>query len=216
MRFNTIIFVLLLGLLAFLFSCRLNKQERRLKKDSKEIEKLQGKIGKILERSPELVKNQSDTTQTEDSLEVGVNLEEDTAKIRDLLRDYISYDSAKKLNHENKELDLEQKAIRHQLFINKQNDIEHDLARYGFKPKVLESNGPNHHIKAIFDPRKTPELSLVGTIEHLIIHDKTTITLKEYIHKDISMKQAFWKLWPVWSVMLILSIVGMAIRLWIK
>jgi ubiquitin-protein ligase len=210
MRFNTIICVLLLGLLALtLFSCRLNKQDRRLKRDSEIIEKIRG-------RSPELFADKVDTTQTEDSLEVGVTLTEDSLKIRDLLRDYISLDSAKKLNHENKELDLQQKALRQQLLINKQRDIEKEIARAGFKKREQVFTGPNYNLKVTFDPSKKPEITLSGTIQHMQIDKKTTIVTKEYITKEMTFKQAFWKLWPVWSILIILSILGVAMKFIIK
>jgi hypothetical protein len=207
MKLNAIIFVLLLGLLALnLFSCRLNKQERRLKKDSETIEKIRG-------RSPELFADKSDTTQTEDSLEVGINLDEDTSKIRDLLGKYVALDSAKQINYADKDIDHEQKTLRQQIFINKQRDIEKEIARVGFKKKEETFTGPNYNLKVAFDPSKKPEISLSGTIQHLTIHEKTTITLYKYIEKTITLRQAFFKLWPVWVG---LTVLGVLFKLWIK
>jgi ubiquitin-protein ligase len=211
MKFRTIIVAILIGLLAatLFTSCRLNKQERRLKRDSETIEKIRG-------RSPELFTDKIDTIQTEDSIEVGVTLVEDSAKIRELIEDYIDLDSAKQINHDNKDIDLEQKALRHQLFINKQNDIKKEIARSGFKKREQTFTGPNYNLKVSFDPFSLPQIKLTGTIHHMQIDKKTTIVTKEYIHTKVTMKQAFLKLWPVWSIMLLLSILGAAMKFIIK
>jgi hypothetical protein len=190
----------------------LNKQERRLKKDSETIEKIRG-------RSPELFADKSDTTQTEDSLEVGVTLVADSMRIKELLSQYLDLDSARHINHSDKEIDLEQKAFRQQIFLNKQRDIEREIPRAGFKKQVQEFKGEHYRLKVTFDPNSTPQIKLSGATDHMIIDREKTIWMYKYIEKEITTWQAFKKLWPVWLGVLLVGILsgaGLLIKLYIK
>lgn len=194
MKFRTIIlaFLLALWVLTFFSSCRLSKQERRLKRDSQ-------LIGKIQARSPELFVVKSDTVKTVDSLNIGLSPEVDTAGVRELLDQYLAAEKAKTENHFNKEIDLIQKELRAQTLIAYQKDLQLKIARAGLKPIQQTFKNDNYNFTVFFDPRKEQAISINGEVYSKVIHTQTTITHKEFIYKKPTTKQALMKLWPWWT-----------------
>lgn len=210
MKLKTIILTLLaLWGLTFFSSCRLSKQERRLQRDSR-------LIGKIQARSPELFKSESDTTTNKDSLNVGLKPQLDTTKIRELLDEYIAIEKSKLENHYNKEIDLVQKALRHETLLAYQRELQLKIARAGLKPTQDTFKGENYNFTVFFDPSKEQAISISGEVYSKVITNKTTITQKEYIYKKPTTKQALMKLWPWWTGGIVGLIIFVAIKILLR
>jgi len=205
---GAVILVLLSLLLIQLTSCRLTKQERRLKKDSELLEKIKG-------RSGELFASKSDTTSKTDSFEINIGLEKDYENVRKLLDEYVALDKARKENYDSV-VNLEQRNLRAQIILSRQLDIEKTLRKGSFLKTEKMFKGDNYNFRVLFDPNGKEELSLSGSITHQIINNQTTITIQKYITKKITMGQAALKLWPIWSILLVLSLMGVALKYVIK
>lgn len=200
MKFKTIVIAILLYLLAVtVFSCRLTKQERQEKRDSELFEKIE-------KRSPGLFAEKADTVYKVDTFKIGIGLEKDYERVRSLLDEYVALDSARRENFDSL-IDLEQRALRHQILLNRQLDIERELRRGAFQKTEKAFKGDNYNLRVLFDPQAKEEISLSGSITHQNINTETKITQKIFITKEITMGQAFWKLWPVWAIILLLGIV---------
>jgi hypothetical protein len=195
---GAVILVLLSLLLIQLTSCRLTKQERRLKKDSELIEKIQG-------RSPELFSSKADTTNKEDTFQIKIGLEKDYENVRKLLDEYVALDKAKKDNYDSV-INLEQKALRQQILISRQLDIERALRKGAFKKTEKMFKGDNYNLRVLFDPSSEEELSLSGLITHQIITNTKTITIQKYIFKEPTGWQAVKKLWPFFLVSILICV----------
>jgi hypothetical protein len=181
----------------------LNKQERRLKRDSELLEKIKG-------RSGELFASKSDTVSNEDTFKIGVGLEKDYEEVRKLLDEYVALDSARRINHDSV-IDLEQRALRHQILITRQLDIERELRKGAFKRTEKMFRGDHYNFKVVFDPKSEEEISLTGSIVHLIINTEKTIFVPKYIFKEPTGWQAFKKLWP-YIVIPIVILIGAIIK----
>ena len=205
MKFKTIVIAILLYLLAVtLFSCRLTKQERQEKRDSELLEKIKG-------RSPSLFAEKSDTVTRVDTFKIGIELEKDYERVRSLLDEYVALDKARKNNFDSV-IDLEQKALRQQIILSRQLDIEKELRRGAFDKTERPFKGDHYNLRVLFDPKSKEEVSLSGTISHQIINNETTITQKTFVFKPPTTIQAIKKLWPYFLVAILICI-GAIIKL---
>jgi hypothetical protein len=186
----------------------LTKQERRLKRDSEQLERIKG-------RSPELFSEKSDTIKQVDTFKIGLGLNKDFERVRKLLDEYVALDSMRKQNYDSV-VDLEQKALRQQMLLSRQLDIERALRKGAFEKTERMFKADNYDLRVEFDPDKEEELSLSGTITHQIINTTKTITIQKYIYKKITMSQAFVSLWRVWVPLIFIALLILAWRAVVK
>jgi hypothetical protein len=166
----------------------LNKQERRLKRDSELLEKIQG-------RSPEIFAEKSDTTTVEDSLSISMGTKIDTTSFREKLDQYLRLEEAKR-DILNNDLRIEQRGSTYGTVVEAQKKVFHDLLGGGLQPFSHNFKDKNYDLNFSFNPKASLQFILKGTISYMVITNTKTITIKEYIYKEPTNWQAFKKMWP--------------------
>lgn len=209
MRFRTLIVGVLLALLVMqLISCTgLTKQQRQEKRDSKLIEKIKG-------RSAGLFANKSDTTLTEDSVNLSTNATMDTSAFRDKLLKYWELEQAKKDIHSS-DMILEQKGSAYRVALEAQQKVFDDIIKGGYKPFNHTFSGENYSLNFSFNPKSSLQFILKGKVTTRIINNKTVITVKEFIYVKPTVWQAIKKLWP-FMLISSLTIIAVILKLILK
>lgn len=198
---GAVILVLISLLLISLTSCRLNKKERRLKRDSELLTKIQG-------RSAELFSDKSDTTISEDSINTLMGVKIDTVAFREKLEQYWRLEQAKK-DIQIGSLKMEQKGAAYKTVFDAQKKVFDDLIKGGFEPFSKNFTGKNYDLNFSFNPKAALQFVLKGKIDYMTITNTKTITIKEYVFKEPTGWQAFKKMWPYIVIPIVILIGGM-------
>lgn len=188
--------IILVILILSLTSCRLTKQERQEKRDSKLLEKIQA-------RSPGLFESKTDTVIITDSIYVATNLQFDTTAFREELDEYLALHEAKK-RIAGETFNIEQRGAAYQTIFNAQQRQFQKLLSGGFIDQVVPIKGKWGELEISFNPKSSLQWKVKGFLTTKEINTTKTITIKEFVY--IKPKRTW-----MWAV--IFSLVGVIIIL---